>query len=300
MIDYEFTDNNGVKFINVSPKEYNVKVIGIIIGTNLDYTHYGEFNLKPGNWFIPNIRYDAFSSIKIYIDDVYNFHLSLDNNKNYNKFKSKIIGIGLNKTGTTSFRDSMGMNGFKVFNEYYGHQYLLQDVHNKNIYSTLSFLESPLFDLYEDLPFSLLNFYKEIYEHRPQDYYVLTVRNNVEEWVESAYKFYSHDINDINLKKDYKIHRITNIGNKQTVLTKNYLTLQMINWGINGSGNIKNQFRDTYNRHLDDVTNFFSKKFNSNFITINVSKENELKRLSNFIGFETTENNFVWSNKSKK
>jgi len=300
MIEYEFTDNN-IKFINNTNNDLELKLVGVITGTNITSENFHRSIIKKGTWFIPNFNYLGICSVRIYINGVYNHTLSLPNKFNlYEKNKQKIIGIGLNKTGTTSLSDSLKKEGFKIFNEVYGHQFLLQDVHHGNIHSTISFLENPQFEVYQDTPFSLTNIYKEIYKYRPDDYYILTVRNSTEEWVESALCMYENLFlkeKNGNIKINYtNTYECENLK----VVTTNHLYCLYENWGINGSGDIKNQFRDVYNRHLDDVTNFFSKKIDSNFITINVSKENELKRLSNFIGFETTENDFVWSNKSKK
>jgi hypothetical protein len=218
----------------------------------------------------------------------------------YNKYRPKIVCIGLNKSGTTSFKDSLKQCGLKPFNEVFGHQYLLADIEHRNIHSTLSLLEYPRYDFYEDMPFSLLNVYKNLYIHRPQDYYVLTLRDTTEQWVESAYRYYVNSLDTINLNKDNKPYDIFYHGRGIPNRTRNYLTAQMRNWGINSNVNLKENLKDVYNRHVDDVFDYFDNKIDSNFISINVSKENELKKLSNFVGFETKENNFVWSNKSKK
>lgn len=299
MIDYEFLKNN-IKFTNKSNKDLKLKLTGILVGTNITSDLYIEYNINKQTWFVPNFNYNGLCSLKVFIDNVYSYTITLPKRFNfYDKNKKNIIGIGLNKTGTTSFMESLRREGFKIFNESYGHQYLLQDVHHDNILSTISFLENPLFEVFQDTPFSLTNIYKDIYRFRPNDYYVLTIRNDVEEWVDSAVKMYK----DLFLsEKNGKIN--TNYSNKYVsdnikVITSNHLYCIYKNWGINKTTKIENQFRDVYNRHLDDVTDFFESKIGSNFIVINVSKENELKRLSNFIGFDSKENNFVWVNKSK-
>lgn len=300
MIDYQFNrEERSIKFISLSKQPIVVRVIGIIKGTNIEDTYANKFTLpSQGSWFIPKANFTPYSSVNIYVNDEYKFTLSLPSFLTESDVsKPNIIGIGLNKTGTTSFRDSMEKCGFKPFNEHFGHQYLVQDVHNGNIYSTLSFLESPLYDLYEDLPFSLTGFYKELYEHRPQDYYVLTTRDSAEQWVDSAIKFYKADIRQINELKDNKFHIIKNVSTNKVKYTKNYLTLQMLNWGIYNDENLESKLKDVYNRHLDEAVNFFESKPNSNFMVVNVSQENELKRVAEKIGFKNVDNNFMWSNK---
>lgn len=302
MVSYEFNEEDrNIKFSNLSDKSIQVETVGVIKGTNIEDVNTSKFQLEVyGAWFAPEMNYTAYSSINIYINSEYYFSLSIPNFlTKTNSYKPKIIGIGLNKTGTTSFKDSMAEQGYKPFLEHYGNQYLLQDVHNGNIYSTLSFIESPLYDLYEDLPFSLTGFYKELYKYRPQDYYVLTIRDSVEKWVDSAIKFYKKDLSNINNFKDEKIQITKYHNNTKIKHTKNYLTIQMLNWGIRDNKNLESKLKDVYNRHLDNAVNFFESKLKSNFIIIDVSKENELTKLSNFIGFNTSKNNFLWSNKNK-
>ena len=73
----------------------------------------------------------------------------------------------------------------------------------------------------------------------------------------------------------------------------------MSNWGITDDINLVSKLKYVYNKHIEDTINFFEKEKDSKFITINVAKDNELKRLSNFAEFDTIDNNFLWSNKSK-
>ena len=71
----------------------------------------------------------------------------------------------------------------------------------------------------------------------------------------------------------------------------------MYDWGITNTVNLESKLIDVYNRHTDNVFNFFDSKINSRFVSINVSKKNELLRLSKYIDFDTTENDFLWANK---
>lgn len=297
--DYNFLEN-GIKLISKSDIPFNIRLVGILTGLNLPYDSFFETKMnKRGYWIIPNFKLIGFSLLEVYINNEFKYTISVPSHLNYNEKKNKIICIGLNKTGTTSFKDSLSKCGLKVFNEEYGHQYLMQDVHNDNIYSTLSAVENSLYDVYEDAPFSFTNLYKDLFKFRPEDYYVLTIRNSDEEFAESAYKFYfdvikTHDKGKFNSRYAWK-YRTQN----KKVITLNHINCLMSNWGITHESNLISKLKDVYNKHLDETTNFFEKEKDSKFITINVAKENELKRLSTFVGFNTVDNNFLWSNKSK-
>lgn len=299
MIDYNFTDN-GIKFTNKDTENIKLSICGTFTGTNIKDGNQVEFFLFGGETKEPKFNYMGYSSIEVYKNNYYLFTLSLPNYLTKgDTSKPNIVCIGLNKTGTTSLRDSLKKQKFNLCDEYYGHQFMIQDFHNENIYTTLSFLESPKFNLYEDLPFSLTTFYNKIYDYRPQDYYVLTLRNNTDQWVDSVIRYYSKDLNQIENKKDDKLHIIEYPSIRKKIITKNYLTLQMHDWGIFNTNNLESKLKDVYNSHTEKVFNFFDSKIDSKFISINVSKKDELLKLSKFVGFNTTENDFLWSNKNR-
>lgn len=300
MYSYEFTDNS-IKLISDSDAPIFIKIVGIIAGCNLPDIDYFSFVLQSkGHWVIAKINMIGLSKLDVYINQQYNSSITLPNflTKGY-KGKNNIIGIGLNKTGTTSLRDSLSNNGFSVFDESYGHLNLLQDVHSGSILSTIAMLDYPKYEVYQDTPFSLRNVYKEIYKYRPNDFYLLTLRESTDEWVESAYKFYGHIIETMNNGKTYSKYfwnyKSTGISYKNF----NHVYCILKNWGINNNTNIKEKLKYVYEKHNEECFNFFDSKLNVNFEALTVSKKNELNRLSKIIGFETNDNDFLWSNKSK-
>lgn len=297
--EYKFL-KNGIKIISNIEIPFTIRIVGILSGINLPYDVFFETKMNnKGHWVIPNLKINGFSLLEVYINNEFKYTISVPSYLNSNNKKNKIICIGLNKTGTTSFKDSLSKCGLKVFNEEYGHQYLMQDVHNGNIYSTLSAIENNLYDVYEDTPFSFTNIYKDLFKFRPEDYYVLTVRNSDEEFAESAYKFYIDVIKTHEAGKFNSFYTWSYGMQNKKVINLNHIYCLMSNWGITNDTNLISKLKDVYNRHIEDTTNFFEKEKDSKFITINVSKDNELKRLSDFAEFNAVDNNFLWSNKSK-
>jgi len=297
--EYKFLKNS-IKIISNSEIPFTIRIVGILSGLNLPYDLCFETKMNyKGHWFIPSLKLNGFSFLEVYINNEFKYTISVPSYLNSNDKKNKIICIGLNKTGTTSFKDSLRKCGLKVFNEEYGHQYLMQDVHNGNIYSTLSAIENNLYDVYEDTPFSFTNIYKDLFKFRPEDYYVLTVRNSDEEFAESAYKFYIDVIKTYEMGKFNSFYTWSYSMQNKKVITLNHIYCLMSNWGITDDINLLSKLKDLYNKHLEDTTNFFEREKDSKFITINVAKDNELKRLSDFAEFDTVDSNFLWSNKSK-
>lgn len=252
-----------------------------------------------GHWFIPNLDFKGCS------------YLSIHNNKTKVSIvdwilpsiltsgvdNQNIICIGLNKTGTTSFEKDLESIGYKFLPTSYGAIKLQTDVYHGDIYSTLSSLQNPNFNAYQDLPFSLPTIYEKIYDHRPNDIYILTVRSSVDLWVESVKKYYNWFIKDGDPISNNKTFEYFNGPEKMYI--SNFCAPTFHMWGIYSFSNLDNKLRDVYNKHYDQVQNFFHKKNQNNFMEIDVSKTGELKKLTNWLGIKNNKQNFSWENKSE-
>jgi hypothetical protein len=173
----------------------------------------------------------------------------------------------------------------------------VQDVLFDDLNSTFSILENERYNLYEDMPYSFPLLYEKIYERRPEDVFVLTVRNDVETWIKSVINFYPLLQNKTEKEwEDKSYMRYVWSNEKDDILLNNQFPL-LDAWGIKDTTNLESKLREIYNTHNQSAIEFFSRK-KSNFIVIDVSKKNELKRLSNWLGIETNQNDFDWVNKN--
>jgi len=310
LISYEILDDN-IKFINLTDRNIKIGLILRLQGTNSPVANYfHEFKHK-GEWILPFFNYNGCGVISVH-ENLYKHEETglpvmrellrviipkhLTNRSN----KQNLICVGLNKTGTSSLSKDIVELGYSMCPENISHQFAFPDVYHNDYHTTMSLLNNPRFNFYEDLPFSLPNVYREIYKNRTEDLYVLTIRNSVDEFVESAIKFYNN----------YLIHQDTKKFSHKQYYHHNYYYVDNINlcglyygffelWGINNTQNIEQKLKDVYNKHNDDVIGFFDKKTNSNFMVINVSKKGELKKLTNWLGVENDKQDFSWENKSK-
>jgi len=85
------------------------------------------------------------------------------------KNKKKYFLIGSNKTGTTSIAELFRKNGFLVANQKIGE--IIYDKLGENICKKKLFEYIQTADLFQDVPFSTSDYYKDIFKKYPNEYY---------------------------------------------------------------------------------------------------------------------------------
>jgi hypothetical protein len=210
--------------------------------------------------------------------------------------KQNIICIGLNKTGTSSFTKDFIDLGYSFLPETHGILNILADVYHGDYHSLYSVLDNPLFNAYEDLPFSLPNIYKKIYEYRPNDIFILTVRENPEKWVKSVINYYPRFFK--NEDSDFNNFFYTYYTSLEKINYLNFDIPLLNSWGIKKTKDVEEHLKNVYEKHNKEVIEFFESKNSPNLIVIDVSKKGELKRLTNWLGVNNEKQNFTWINKS--
>lgn len=201
-----------------------------------------------------------------------------------------IICIGLNKTGTSSFTKALQNIGYKNFSESEQFQFIGPDVYHGDYGKLFSALDNPQYNLYNDIPFSLPKVYEKLYEHRPNDIFILTLRDNSEKWVKSVVNFYKGILTE---KKSFIE---TNYKNLDKRILIDYLTPMYDSWGLDNSSELKVQLKETYEKHYQECLKFFNNK--PNFFVVEIEKKGELKKLLNWLNINSGELDFPWVNKS--
>jgi len=301
MITYKILDD-GIKFINLGTEPVRIGMILRLLTTNAPVQcHFHNFKHQ-NEWTIPYFDYTGCGIITVHEAESSReiFRVVIPREFSKKPKGQNVIAIGLNKTGTSSLNKDLVNLGYNLFPELIGHQYLFPDVYRGDFHSTISSIENPRYNFHQDLPTSLPNVYKKIFKHRPDDIYVLTVRESEDKFVSSCLKFYDHY---------FKIGEISKFDHSQEV-HHNYFYIDNITlcglpygffelWGIKNTKNLEQKLKDVYNKHNEDVIKFFERERGSNFIVIDVSKVGELKKLTNWLGIKNDKQDFSWENKSK-
>ncbi|HEX3599131.1 MAG TPA: sulfotransferase, partial [Lacipirellulaceae bacterium] len=102
--------------------------------------------------------------------------------------KQKVFCIGFNKTGTTSIGAALQSMGYTLGNQGEA-ELLIDDWARRDFRRLLKLCETA--DAFQDIPFSLPETYAALDEAFAGSKFVLTVRNNSQEWFESLTRFHT-------------------------------------------------------------------------------------------------------------
>ena len=248
-----------------------------------------KFETK-GSWFIPILDYRGCSTIQIKnVDtDKILFEKLIDKSLSFLPNRQNVICVGLNKTGTSSFTSGLQNLGYSLFPKTDIYHFVTPDVYHGDFGSMSSALNNPQYNLYNDVPFSLPKMYEKLYLMRPDDIYVLTVRSNVDKWVQSVIRFYRFD------NYDSFIKTIFSDGSQQYFI--GYLTSLFDSWDFKNSKNLEQTLAEVYTKHYNDSIEFFKDK--PNFRVVEIEKKGELKKFTNWLNIPNDVEDFPWENKT--
>lgn len=205
----------------------------------------------------------------------------------------KIFCIGYNKTGTTSLYHSIVNLGFKNdLNTMEEGEFLMPNVSSGNINTVIEWIKSrDDIEVFKDVPFSLPYVWKSLYESFPDAIYILSERDSSKQWCNSITKFHRNGFNlpentsweDI-VKLQYRYFREDGSGG----FMYDYMSYT---YGKETLPYDQENLIRSYESHNEEVKEFFKDK--DNFISINVSDDNDYLRLCSFLGKEPVNDKFL-------
>lgn len=202
--------------------------------------------------------------------------------------KEKVFCIGLNKTGTTSLQKMLIAYGYKL-NVQRDAEMLSVDYGKRNFTPIIQHCHTA--DAFQDAPFSFPYTYVLLDHYFPNAKFVLSVRDSAEQWYNSMVKFHS------------KIYGNGNVPTEED-LKKAFYRYEGKPWETNrilfntppGEPYHQPTLVRYYENHNFNVREFFRMK--SNFIEVNISKQEDYPKLCAFLGKEPKGDNFPWENKT--
>lgn len=102
--------------------------------------------------------------------------------------RQKIFCIGHNKTGTTSIEAALKDFGYKVGDQAAA-ELLVDDWAVRDFRPIIQYCQTA--EAFQDIPFSLDFTYQAIDQAFPESKFILTVRNNADEWYQSLVRFHA-------------------------------------------------------------------------------------------------------------
>lgn len=211
--------------------------------------------------------------------------------KFYLKSKPKIFCIGFNKTGTTSLEKVLKDFRIKLGNQEEG-EMLMNNWFDRDFKTIFKYVKSAT--AFQDIPFSLPYTFITLEQKFPNAKFILTVRDDAEQWYNSIVKFHSKLWSfDESIPKE---HELKNASYRCKGLAYEYIK-QVFNTPDEDLYN-KSILIKTYNQHNNLVKDYF-RAHPKKLIVINTSNRDDYFRLCDFLKRKPLQDNFPWENKTR-
>lgn len=203
--------------------------------------------------------------------------------------KQKVFCIGRNKTGLTSLGQALHSFGYKLGKQRKS-ELLLEDWAKKDFTRIIKHCKSA--DAFKDVPFSLDYTYAVMDQAFPGSKFILSIRENAEEWYESHIRFDTRIIGKDRLPtaEDLKSFPYRKTGW--------YWQLQQYVYQVDENSLYD---RDTYINHYENynrnVINYFKNRPND-LLVINLKDDNAMEKLCKFLNIDITGKSMPHLNKS--
>ncbi|MCW9709138.1 sulfotransferase [Fodinibius salsisoli] len=216
--------------------------------------------------------------------------------KSISRFQSigrqKVFGIGNNKTGTTSLEAAMERLGFVVGDQITDIQYT-RDWGQRDFESLIKYCKYGQF--FQDNPFSKPFTFIVLDHEFPNSKFILTVRDNPEQWYNSLIKFHAKLWG-----KDGRIPNKEDLIN-DTKFYKGYRWEKNrihFNTPIDDLYN-KDILIESYKRHNKNVRDYFRHR-PDDLLVLNVANDGSYQKLCDFLDVKSEWQDFPWKNKTKE
>lgn len=204
--------------------------------------------------------------------------------------KEKIFCIGFNKTGTTSVKRAFKSLGYAVGDQRTA-ELLLDDWAHKKFDRIIRYCRTA--QVFQDVPFSLPGTFKVVDEAFPGSRFILTVRDNSEQWYSSITRFHSK------LWGDGVRPPSSNELQESTYIYKGHP------WDFNqwvfGSPEDdpynKEVLISCYERHNVAVADYFRER-PQDLLVVNVAEDGAYEKFCDFLDVPADQSNFPWANKT--
>jgi hypothetical protein len=206
------------------------------------------------------------------------------------KNQPKYFCVGRNKTGTTSLKQAFEDLGYIV-----GHQRTAEQLYDKHFFKDdfdpiLKYCKTG--QVFQDVPFSYFKTLPHLDKHFPDSKYILTIRDDADQWYQSITKFHSK-----------LFGRNGQIPTYEDLQNATYVRKGLMTRTVEAHGTTKaDPYNKTimcahYEKHNSDVLEYFKDR-QEDLLVINLSQEGAYKSFIDFLGVESPYSDFPWENKT--
>lgn len=220
-----------------------------------------------------------------------NFDYILNKDREFEIFRGKkIFCIGRNKTGTSSLKKAMEEMGFIVGDQRKA-ELLFDDWAIRDFRRLIEYCRTAQF--FQDTPFSLPFTYVVLDHVFPGSKFILTIRDNAEQWYNSLTRFHAKmwgKNGRIPTKEDLQNSSYIYKGRAWVNNRKMYNSPEYDPYK-------KEILIKDYNNHNENVIEYFRHR-PKDLLILNVAEKDSYQKLANFLNVKTDKQEFPWENKT--
>ena len=204
--------------------------------------------------------------------------------------KPKIFCVGLNKTGTTSLKKEMEIQGYTVGDQRKA-ELLFDDWVKRDFKRIIRYCRTAEF--FQDVPFSYPFTFIAMDQAFPGSKFILTTRDSAEEWYNSLIHFHGK------LWGNGNVPPTTEDLKNATYIYKGfpYYSRFRVHNVSEDDPYKKDVMFGYYNTHNKIVTDYFRYR-SGDLLVINLKNSEDYLNFCNFIGCKPTNDGFPWENKT--
>lgn len=203
----------------------------------------------------------------------------------------KFFCVGHNKTGTTSLQAVLTDFGFEVGSQWDA-EILLGDWAIRDFRRIIEYCKTA--DAFQDVPFSLDYTYQVIDYAFPNAKFILTVRDNADEWYESVVRFYKKIIG---VSENLVAEQLKQYGGGNDMGWL-WRFQQYVYGATEDTLFDRNLYKTYYENHNAQIIEYFKYRPND-LLILNLSDPSAMKKLCKFLGVKYTGQVMPYLNKSK-
>lgn len=204
--------------------------------------------------------------------------------------KTKIFCVGQNKTGTTTLEAVLKLLGYKMGSQVKG-EMLIKEWAIRDFRNIIKLSKSA--DAFQDIPFSSDFTYEALDFAFPKSKFILTVRNDKDEWFKSMTRFHTKIVGKDRLPTPEDLKEY---GYRY----KGWLWEAMyLNYGIDEKSLYNYDIHtEQYEAHNDRVKKYFMYRPND-LLVLNVAEDNAMEKIYTFLGLKYNGESMPHLNASK-
>ncbi|MEQ3722935.1 sulfotransferase [Alcanivorax sp.] len=210
--------------------------------------------------------------------------------KKKSKGKTKYFCVGRNKTGTTSLKAAFEALQYPVGQQRRAEILTMEHYFDGNFVPIIKYCKSA--QVFQDVPFSYPETYKQLDQAYPGSKFILTVRDNSEQWYRSITRFHAKRFG-----KEGRIPTVEDLKAAQYVQPGFMHNVIRVHGTTEEDPYNKDVMTAHYERYNREVMEYFKGR-PSDLLVINIAEQGAYQKFVEFLGVDSPYDDFPWENKT--